>query len=83
MISKPISKQPRAIETIVLLSAWIIGNLWTYLWFLQSLRYTSQLNLVILGLGFTALIVQLIRSNLQYLRQIKKTKLGTKSRGLL
>lgn len=63
MISKPISKQPRAIETIVLLSAWIIGNLWTYLWFIKSLRYTSQLNLIILGLGFTALIVQLIRSN--------------------
>jgi len=64
MISRPISKQPRRIETIVLLSAWIIGNLWTYLWFIKSLRYTSQLNLLILGLGFTALVVQLIRSNL-------------------
>lgn len=64
MISKPISKQPRVIETIVLLLAWIIGNLWTYLWFIQSLRYTSQLNLILLGLGFTALTIQLIRSNL-------------------
>lgn len=63
MISKTILKQPRAMETIVLLSAWIIGNLWTYLWFIKSLRYTSQLNLIILGLGFTVLLIQLIRSN--------------------
>ncbi|MBE9045977.1 exosortase O [Pleurocapsales cyanobacterium LEGE 10410] len=63
MISKPIAKQQSSIQTIVLLSAWIIGNLWTYQWFIRSLRYTSRLNLIVLGLGLTALVIQSIRSS--------------------
>ncbi|MEM8675688.1 MAG: exosortase O [Cyanobacteria bacterium P01_G01_bin.67] len=64
MISNPISKQQNYLQTMVLITAWLLGNIWTYQWFLESLGDTSILNLVLLSLGLIALLGQLVRINL-------------------
>ena len=63
MISKPIFKQQSYWQTIVLISAWLLGNIWTYQWFIESFQDTSGLTLLLLSIGFIALLVQLIRKD--------------------
>jgi exosortase O len=63
MISKPIFEQENRFQTILLISAWLLGNIWTYKWFIESLKFTNSLNLILLSIGLIALCVQLIRTN--------------------
>lgn len=65
MIGKPIFKQQNDVPAIALIFAWLLGNIWTYWWFIESLKYTSLLNLILLSVGFIALVVQLIRHNIE------------------
>ena len=63
MIRKLIFKQQKYGQTIVLISAWLLGNIWTYQWFIQSFSDTSDLNLLLLTIGLIAILVQLIRKD--------------------
>ncbi len=63
MISKLIFKQQNYWQTIVLISAWLLGNIWTYQWFIESFPDTSGLNLFLLTIGFIVILVQLIRKD--------------------
>ncbi len=63
MISKPIFKQQNHFQIILLISAWLLGNIWTYQWFIESLKFTNSLNLILLSIGSIALFVQLIRTD--------------------
>lgn len=62
MISKLIFKQQNYWQTIVLISAWLLGNIWTYQWFIESVPDSSGLNLFLLSIGFIVILVQLIRN---------------------
>ena len=63
MISKPIFQQQNKLQPVLLVSAWLLGNIWTYQWFIESLRNTNSLNLILLTVGCIALFVQLFRTN--------------------
>ena len=67
MISKPYLKkhfkQQNYWQTLILVSAWLLGNIWTYQWFLESFHNTSDLNLFLLIIGTLALLIQLIRKD--------------------
>lgn len=75
MIGKPIFKQQNDVPAIALIFAWLLGNIWTYWWFIESLKYTSLLNLILLSVGFIALVVQLIRHNIEQISLIPQLKL--------
>ncbi|MEL6440048.1 MAG: exosortase O [Cyanobacteria bacterium J06621_8] len=60
MVNKSISKRQDYLQALVLIAAWLLGNAWTYLWFLESLSKTSLLNLILLSLGALFLIGRLI-----------------------
>jgi exosortase O len=62
MISTPIFKQPY-VQNLLVISAWLLGNIWTYQWFLESLPDTNALNLILLTIGSIALLTQLIRTD--------------------
>ncbi|MDJ0681310.1 MAG: exosortase O [Xenococcaceae cyanobacterium MO_167.B52] len=64
MISKPIFKQENYFQTVLLITAWILGNTWTFWWFFKSLRDASLLNIIILGIAVIALSVQLFSKGL-------------------
>ena len=70
MVSQPISKPQASIRTIFLIAAWVLGNIWTFQWFLGSLKYISALNLIVLGIAVTVLLIQLIRNNFFQLESI-------------
>ena len=59
MISKPILKQQNLIQTMLLVSAWLLVNLWTYQWSIESLFTDNYLNLILLTIGCAALLIQL------------------------
>ncbi len=59
MISQPTFKQKNYIQTILLITVWILGNTWTFGWFFQSLRDASLLNIIILGIVVIVLSIQL------------------------
>ena len=63
MISKPIFKQQNYLQIILLTAAWLLGNIWTYQWFIETLKSTNYLNLILLSIGLIALLVQLLRTN--------------------
>ncbi|MEO1689971.1 MAG: exosortase O [Cyanobacteria bacterium J06631_6] len=63
MISKPILKEQNYLQVIFLISAWLLGNIWTYKWFIESLQQTNTLNLILLTFGAIALFIQLVRTN--------------------
>lgn len=63
MISKSISKRQDYLQALILITAWLWGNAWTYLWFLESLSKTSLLNLILLSLVAIALLGRLISTN--------------------
>ena len=71
MISKPIFKQQHDWQPIVLIAAWLLGNIWTYQWFLESFRDTSALTLYLFSMGMIALLVQLIRQDFFKLASFK------------
>ncbi|MEO1340730.1 MAG: exosortase O [Cyanobacteria bacterium J06635_13] len=62
MISKPIIPEQN-FSIICLISAWLLGNIWTYQWFIESLQQTNTLNLILLTFGAIALFIQLVRTN--------------------
>ena len=64
MYSKSIFKSRNYILTVLLIALWILGNTWTFSWFINSLKYTSFFNLVILGIVLTALSIQLWRNHI-------------------
>ena len=70
MISQPIVKQQAHIRTISLIAAWILGNIWTYQWFLRSLKYISALNLIVLGIVVIVLFIQLWRNSFWQLESV-------------
>ncbi|ELS03539.1 Transmembrane exosortase [Xenococcus sp. PCC 7305] len=70
MVSQPIVKQQGHIRTIFLIAAWFLGNIWTFQWFLSSLKYISALNLIVLGIVVTFLLVQLGRNSFFQLESI-------------
>ena len=62
MISKPISQQHQ-IQALLLISAWLLGNVWTYQWFIETLSAGKYLNLILLTIVCIALAVNLIQNN--------------------
>jgi exosortase O len=62
MISTPILKQ-HYIQSLLVICAWLLGNIWTYQWFLESLSDTNALNLILLTIGLIAVLTQLVRTN--------------------
>ena len=63
MVSKPIYQEQSHFQIILLISAWLLGNFWTYQWFIESLRTTNYLNLIIFSIGLIVLLVRLISTN--------------------
>ena len=63
MISKSIFKQQNLMQTMLLLSAWLLGNLWIYQWFIESLFKDNYLNLILLAVGCTALFIKLFNTD--------------------
>ncbi len=63
MINQPIFKQQAHIRTISLIAAWVLVNIWTFQWFLGSLKYISAVNLIVLGIVVTVLLIQLWRND--------------------
>ena len=63
MTSKPIFKQQHQIQAVLLVSAWLLGNIWTYQWFIESLAAGNYLNLILLTIGSIALFINLIRTD--------------------
>lgn len=64
MIGLPTFKQKNHIQTMLLIAVWILGNTWTFWWFLQSLKNTSLVNLIILGIVISFVFIQLLRHSL-------------------
>ena len=62
MISNSIFKQHQ-IQTVLLVFAWLLGNIWTYQWFIESLAAGNYLNLILLSIGSIALIARLINTD--------------------
>jgi exosortase O len=62
MISTTIFRQPY-VQNILIFSAWLLGNIWTYQWFLESLPDTNALNLILLTIGLVALLTHLVRTD--------------------
>ena len=75
MTGKPIFKQQNDVPAIALIFAWLLGNIWTYWWFIESLKYTSVLNLMLLSIGFIALVVQLIRHKVEQISSTPQLRL--------
>lgn len=63
MISKSIFKQQNYLQLFLVFFIWLLGNLWTYQWLIESLPATNYLNLILFGIGFVALLTQLTRAN--------------------
>ena len=63
MISNPTFRQQNYLPTILLIIAWLLGNLWTFQWWLESFKYTSLINLAVAGIVITALLIQLMRKD--------------------
>ena len=63
-------KPPNYALTISLIGVWIVTNIWTFSWFIDSLKYSSPLNLVILGIVLFALSIQLWRNQLFQLESL-------------
>ncbi|MEY2856537.1 MAG: hypothetical protein RLZZ74_846 [Cyanobacteriota bacterium] len=63
MISKSIFKQQNYLQIILVLCIWLLGNIWTYQWLIESLQDTNDLNLILFSIGFVALLTQLTRAN--------------------
>lgn len=63
MIGKPVFQRQNDFPAIALIFAWLLGNVWTYWWFIGSLQRTSLLNLILLSAGSIALVLWLIRGD--------------------
>lgn len=63
MISKTILKQPNYLQTIILVTVWVLGNIWTWQWFIESLKNSSFSNLITLGIVIAVLLIQLGRND--------------------
>ncbi|WP_424097338.1 exosortase O [Moorena producens] len=51
-------------STIVLVVAWLLGNIWAVQWLFESFKYASLLNLMLIGIVLMACLVQLWRDRL-------------------
>ncbi|NET65283.1 MAG: exosortase O [Moorea sp. SIO1G6] len=51
-------------STIVLVVAWLLGNIWALQWLFESFKYASLLNLMLIGVVIMACLVQLWRDRL-------------------
>ncbi|AOW99024.1 exosortase O [Moorena producens PAL-8-15-08-1] len=51
-------------STIVLVVAWLLGNIWALQWLFESFKYASLLNLMLIGVVLMACLVQLWRDRL-------------------
>ncbi|NEO90477.1 MAG: exosortase O [Moorea sp. SIO3G5] len=51
-------------STIVLVVAWLLGNIWALQWLFESFKYASVLNLMLIGIVLMACLVQLWRDRL-------------------
>lgn len=60
MISKPIFKEQNHLKTMLLIFVWLLGNFWTYQWFIESLKDTNYLNLILFSIGIIALLAKLV-----------------------
>jgi exosortase O len=49
MFSQSIFKHPNYLATFFLITTWLLGNLWTFLWWFESFKDTSLVNLIVLG----------------------------------
>jgi exosortase O len=57
-------KPPNYLLTISLIGIWTISNIWTFSWFIASLKYSSPFNLIILSIVMLTLGIQLWRNQL-------------------
>ena len=51
-------------STMVLVVAWLLGNIWALQWLFESFKYASLLNLMLIGIVLMACLVQLWRDRL-------------------
>ena len=62
MVSKPIFRQQNYIQVLLLISTWLLGNINTYRWFIESLADSNYLNIALLAIGCIVLLVRLIHT---------------------
>ena len=63
MNRNPIFRQHNYWATILLITAWLVGNLWTFQWWLESFGDISRLNLIALFTISIALVLVLFKRN--------------------
>jgi exosortase O len=64
MFSQSIFKQQNYLATFFLITTWLLGNLWTFQWWLTSFQDTSPVNLIVLGLLAIVLMMRLANNGL-------------------
>ena len=62
MISNSFFKQQNYLQIFLLITVWILGNIWTFQWFIESLTIASPLNIIILATIIIFFLVQLWRN---------------------
>ncbi|MGD1920241.1 MAG: exosortase O [Pleurocapsa sp.] len=61
-------KQHNYWAVILLITAWILGNLWTFQWWLESFKSVSRLNLIVLGGTAIAVYYLLVKNSFNKLQ---------------
>lgn len=65
MIGKPLLVQSEGVRASALVSIWLLGNIWTYQWFFETLSKISVLNGILLILGLVILGIKLIHRGIE------------------
>ncbi|MEL6495293.1 MAG: exosortase O [Cyanobacteria bacterium J06623_7] len=63
MVSKPIFQRQHQLQAMLLVFAWLLGNIWTYQWFIASLPAGNYLNLILLSLISALLLFSLVKTD--------------------
>lgn len=63
MASQSIFKQQQYRLTIFLITAWLLGNLWTFQWWLKSFENIAPVNFIIFGITVILLALYLVKND--------------------
>ena len=61
-------RQRDLLTVILLITAWLLGNLWTFQWWIESWQSISILNIAVLAIAAIALFLFLFRKNSSWLK---------------
>ena len=61
-------KQHNLLTIVLLITAWLLGNLWTFQWWIESWQSISILNIVVLAIAAIALFLFLFRKDSSWLK---------------